>query len=169
MDQEKNIDYLIKQYGVIIKKIVISIVKNNHSIDDIVQETYIKLLENIDSIDKEKNLHAYICTIAINTTKDYLRRIANSKEIYCFDWNYLDNVQDKNFSFHKIIEYGLKEYVDRLPLEYRKVIKCVYFKNMSINEVAICLGVNQNTVKSRLCRGRKKLKVYIEKYNVCNC
>ncbi len=146
-----------------------SIVKNNHNIDDIVQETYIKLLENIESIDKEKNPHAYICTIAINTTKDYLRRIANSKELYCFNWHYLDNAQEENTGFCEMIAYRLKEYVDRLPLEYRVVIKCVYFKNMSINEVATCLGLNQNTVKSRLRRGKKQLKVYIEKYNVCSC
>lgn len=169
MNQEKNIDYLIKQYGVIIKKIVISIVKNNHSIDDIVQETYIKLLENIDTIDNEKNPHGYISKIAINTTKDYLRKIAKSRELYCYDWNYLDDTQDKTIGFYEIIDYGLKEYVERLPLDYRNVIKCVYFKNMSINEVAICLGVSQNTVKSRLHRGRKQLKVYMEKYNVCNC
>lgn len=169
MNQEQNVEELIKQYGIMIKKIVMSIVKNSNNIDDIVQETYIKILENIDSIDVNRNIRSYICIIAMNTTKDYIRHISKSKELYCFDWNNLSCKENTSNDLYDVLEDGLKEYIDRLPLEYKLVIKCIYYNDMSIKEAAEYLGINQCTVKSRLYRGRKRLKVYIEKYNLCNC
>lgn len=169
MNQEEYIEYLFRQYGSMVKKIVRNVVKNNHNIDDIIQETFIKLMENIDTIDNQKNLRSYICVIASNTSKDYLRRVSKSRELYCYDWNYLEGMEDTSNIIYDRVDYRLKKYVDRLPLEYSSVINCIYYNDMSVKEAADYLGIKQGTVRSRLYRGRKRLKVCIEKYSLCKC
>ena len=52
--------------------------------------------------------------------------------------------------------------MDGLPEQYRDVVRCVYFHDMSVAEAAETLGLAEGTVKSRLARGRERLKKMLE-------
>ncbi|WP_428839307.1 sigma factor-like helix-turn-helix DNA-binding protein [Bacillus massilinigeriensis] len=45
-----------------------------------------------------------------------------------------------------------------LPIKYRELIVLHYFYDVKVNELAETLGLNTNTVKTRLSRGREMLK-----------
>ena len=59
-----------------------SIVNNKEDADDITQNTFIKLMKNIDAIDDNSSLKALLSKIAKNEAIDVYRRNANRKEIY---------------------------------------------------------------------------------------
>lgn len=50
------------------------------------------------------------------------------------------------------------EILDHLPEDQRVVIGMFYYEEMSVKDIAQTLGVSENTVKSRLSYGRKKIK-----------
>ena len=50
------------------------------------------------------------------------------------------------------------EILDQLPEDQRLVIGMFYYEEMSVKDIAFTLGVSDNTVKSRLSYGRKKVK-----------
>ena len=50
---------------------------------------------------------------------------------------------------------------------YREVITLYYFEELSIKEICEVLDENENTVKSRLIRGRKILKDMLIKEDLC--
>ena len=45
-----------------------------------------------------------------------------------------------------------------LPQRYRTVIHLFYYEDYSVKDIAIALQCSENTVKTRLARGREKLK-----------
>ncbi|MEC1523352.1 sigma factor-like helix-turn-helix DNA-binding protein, partial [Neobacillus niacini] len=50
-----------------------------------------------------------------------------------------------------------------LPITYREVFIIFYYEEMSIAEIAELLALNENTVKTRLNRGRKLVKNSLER------
>ena len=50
-----------------------------------------------------------------------------------------------------------------LPIKYREVLVFYYYKELSMREIAELLNVPENTVKTRLQRGRKQLKLNLER------
>lgn len=59
-------------------------------------------------------------------------------------------------------EKQLLNQVLSLPMKYREVIILFYFEEFSVNEIADSLSINQNTVRTRLNRGKGKLKNIIQ-------
>ena len=63
-------------------------------------------------------------------------------------------------------EYNYSSFDDMiriLPEKYKEVIVLRYFEDMSIAEVATVLDLNENTVKTRIHRALKILKIDMEK------
>lgn len=50
----------------------------------------------------------------------------------------------------------------KLPLKYREPIIMYYYEEMSVVQVAAILEINENTVKTRLRRGREQLRPVLE-------
>lgn len=82
---------------------IISIVKDNYVVDDLMQETYMKFLENINNY-KSKSINAYLSTIARNLAINYYnkeKRIIHNDEL-------IDYVQDDdkktNYEYIEVLE-----------------------------------------------------------------
>ena len=61
---------------------------------------------------------------------------------------------------------GLWELIQALPEEQRLAVTFYYYDGLSVGEIAQALGVPQGTVKSRLSRGRDRLRELIDKEGV---
>ena len=55
----------------------------------------------------------------------------------------------------------MKEILDALPDDQRAAISLFYYEEMSVAEIAEAMGVSENTVKSRLNYGRKKIEAQV--------
>ena len=60
-------------------------------------------------------------------------------------------------------EDGLWDAVQALPAEYRAVLVLFYYEELPIREIARALRLPQGTVKSRLARGRERLRAWYRK------
>jgi RNA polymerase sigma-70 factor (ECF subfamily) len=71
----------------------------------------------------------------------------------------------QNILEHNIISDELKHLIDKLSEknpEMSEALKLFYFEDMQVNEVAEKLNVPINTIKTRLFRGKHKLKTLIK-------
>ena len=50
----------------------------------------------------------------------------------------------------------------QLPKDYRNILYLYYYEEYTIKEIAEILGKKQNTVNSKLTRGRRRLKKIME-------
>ena len=59
----------------------------------------------------------------------------------------------------------LQKAIDSLEKEDRAVVVLRYFEDMKLEDIAVILNENLSTVKSRLYRSMKKLKLQLEPYD----
>lgn len=81
---------------------IVAIIKDNAAVDDLMQDTYIKFLENISKYKTKTNINAYLSTIAHNIAINYYNRekkLVHNEEII----DYIPN-EDNNKNNYESIE-----------------------------------------------------------------
>lgn len=136
---------------------------------DIMQEAYFKAFANLDLLTDKSGFIPWFNRIVTNKTKDFLR---SRKNVILFSDMTYDNgegelepdFEDESTAFQPeehtdYIETKriVNDALDNLPPEQKLVLMMYYIQNMSIREIAEALGVSENTVKSRMSYGKKKL------------
>ena len=125
--------------------------RNSMDADDVVQETFLKLLRSNKDFESEEHLRNWIMKVAVNECKRVtLSNWFKRKES-------LDDYADK-LIFEEAGDRDLFDKVMRLPKNYRQVTHLFYYEGYSVKEIAGILGIRETTVTTRLSRARKKLK-----------
>ena|GEM_PF-551741 len=148
---------------------ILKIVQNEQDAEDILQESYIKMLEKIDGIDPERNFTSWFYQIAINKSKDLLRR-KNKVFFESIDNEEYDYILEENTEFHPEEKVDKDELctqvmtaIDELTAEKRACVIMKYYAQLSVNEIAEILNVPIGTVKHRLFSARNDIKTSFEK------
>ena len=147
------------------------LIKDEDTVYDILQDTYVKAFTRLDQLQNPDKLIPWLKMIANNLAKDWLKK---SKPVFFTDIYGGEELED--IPFEESIEDVrselnpemamdqqeakrlVMEILDHLPEDQRVVIGMFYYEEMSVKDIAQTLGVSENTVKSRLSYGRKKIK-----------
>ena len=150
-------------------KTVKSMIADEDTVLDIVQDSYIKGFQSLDQLDTPENFRAWMKRIATNKAKDYLKK---KKPLLFTD---MENEDGEELEFRDDrLDHCPEAVVDRkettrlmneilatLSEDQRLVIGMFYYEEMSVREIAETLGCSENTVKSRLNYGRKKVEIKV--------
>ncbi|SDK68137.1 RNA polymerase sigma factor [Natronincola ferrireducens] len=143
-------------------KIAWSYLYNHHDIEDVFQITIMKVYENIHQLREEKYFETWVTSIFLNECKSLLRK--RQREVF------VDTVDEANSGGNTYIEcpgidanIELKEKLDQLEDIYRQPIILKYISGYSQEEISKILEIPIGTVKSRIYRGLKMLKVGMDK------
>lgn len=129
-------------------------VNNQHDAEDLTQEVFLKLAKS--DLGSIQNVKSWIYAIARNTITDYYRK----KKIPVDNIDTFDLViEEAGKSVVEELSCCIERYVDQLPDDYRAIIRLSELENVPQKEIAIQLNMNYATVRSKVQRGRKKLKV----------
>lgn len=132
-------------------------VRNIEDAEDLTQDVFLKLSKsNNNGVDNLKN---WVYTIAKNTITDYYRKKqlqTNSIEDDTF-FDY-ETTKDTSVELSKCVN----SFISQLPEEYRDLMILSEIKEVPQKEIAEKLDMNYVTVRSKIQRGRKKLKELIE-------
>jgi RNA polymerase sigma-70 factor (ECF subfamily) len=155
------IDQYIKQYGKRLYGLCITLCATTFDADDLYQETWLKVVKNIDRYDPTKSFEPWLTTICVNTYRNKLRWIARSPIINRFSAFEEKAAVDALSVRQKEQECdytSLYKAIDNLPDKLRMTVILFYFRDMDIASTAQVLGIPVGTVKSRLNKSRKLLK-----------
>ncbi|MDW0110604.1 sigma-70 family RNA polymerase sigma factor [Sporosarcina aquimarina] len=137
-------------------RLAYSYVKNKENALDIVQDSIFKALQSIDRLDEIKYLKTWFYRILVNTSIDFIRK---HQRVMVMDdeilEGYLPQTEDEQ------ADMDLRDAVDALTAHEKSLIILRFFEDLKIDEVAAVLGENVNTVKTKLYRTLKKLRVEI--------
>ena len=133
-----------------------SILKNDEDCEDAVQEAIAKAFSKLWSLKNESFAKTWLIRIVINECYSILRK----KKISFYNKEITLEEADSN-------DYSeLYKALNELPADYRVTVVLYYIEGYSVKETAQILKVTEGTVKSRLSRGRKKLRGFLEEdYN----
>lgn len=160
VDEFIGIESLILQYGEELAKLAYTYVKDSHQAEDIVQDVFLKAYEKRDFFRYEASYKTYLYRLTINKCYDYFRSWTY-KNIILND--FFSRTTNLNFTpedefIKEESNYLLGQRILSLPVKNREVIVLHYYKDLSIDEISHILNCSKNTVKTRLVRGRNKLK-----------
>lgn len=129
--------------------------------EDLLQETFVRVHNGLASLQKQERLAAWVQRVAHNTLRDYFRKGFVSKEVLAPDGIVADDIPEEHTSdenYNQEIAAGLGCVVQQLPPRYREAIELAEIKGLAQGEVGTRLGLSLSGAKSRVQRGRVKLK-----------
>ncbi|HBF7700639.1 TPA: sigma-70 family RNA polymerase sigma factor [Clostridioides difficile] len=137
-------------------RIAYSYTKNEEDALDVVQEAMYKALYSVGNIKEVNYIKTWFYKILVRTSIDFIRK--NRKYNNMTDIDLIDETGE----YDKYTDLDLRRALEELPIEYKSIIILRFFEDLKIEEVAIILDENVNTVKTRLYTALKKLKLKIE-------
>ncbi len=137
--------------GFILKK-----VRRQADTDDILQEVFIKIIRNIDRVTQAENLRQYLYGIVKNAINDYFRRMKFTENIADIPEK-LSEEETESLNA-AIADCCIKPFIHKLPEKYKEALILTEFEDISQKDLAKKLNISYSGAKSRVQRGREKLK-----------
>lgn len=132
--------------------------------EEIVQSTFLKVWENRHSIDLERNVGAYIFSIAKNQLYNHFSH-EELKAIYQRQQEQasqeLVNTADENIDY-QILKESIQLLVKQMPPSRRKIFSLSREQHLSNKEIASLLDISENTVESQMNKALKFLRVKLK-------
>ncbi|MCM3618810.1 sigma-70 family RNA polymerase sigma factor [Sutcliffiella horikoshii] len=158
--REEMVVWAMDHHGEEIKRLIYTYVRNYAVVDDLSQEVFVKVYKNLHVFRGDSEFKTWIYRIAINSCKDYLRSFKHKVQ-QLVQPLLASGEQTEAMVLMSEERQELASIVMNLPLKYREAIILHYYRDFSVEEISELLEVNKNTVKTRLKRGRDKVRDYI--------
>jgi RNA polymerase sigma-70 factor (ECF subfamily) len=151
MRSETDINNAIDIHANLIRRICFLHIRNEQDTEDIFQDVFIKYAVSDIEFPTAKQERAWLIKVAINACKDlqksFAKRNVSSIEEILHEFPTFDETDNSTM-----------EAILKLHEKYREVIYLFYYEGYSAIEISRILGEKENTVYTRLARGRKQLK-----------
>lgn len=142
-----------------LRAFAISLTRNGHAADDLVQDTILRAWANFDSFIPGTNLRAWLFTILRNGFYSDLRK--HRRDVQDSDGIYAARLAQKPDHDGHLAMRDFQRGFDKLIDEQREALVLVGALGFSYEEAAATIGCALGTVKSRVNRGRARLAEYL--------
>ena len=133
--------------------------------NDMVQESFIKIYQNIKSYKGDGNFEGWMKRILVNNCLNYIKK----EKKYIFELG--DSLIDRPssnwdeaigvLSFDEIVLL-----IDKLPTGYKTVFNLSVFEGYSHKEIGKLIGISESASRSQLTKAKGKLKEELKKINI---
>lgn len=157
---KKAFDKIYSLYAGRLFSYCVKFTKNREDAEEIVQDVFIALWNNRETIRKEKTLNSLLFSISRYRVINAYRSSLNTP-VYEDYVKYQDEIYIKdNFSRLEYEEFvkSIKVAIQKLPPTQQRVITLSRFSQLSNKEIAEELSLSEQTVKNQLSVGLKALR-----------
>lgn len=130
-----------------------SFMKNKHDTEDMVQETFLRLISSGQEFRDERHEKAWLIVTASNLCKDNLKRYWRREETI-EDHYELAAPEDER-------DNPVLDCILSMPKDYRTVVYMHYYEGYTSAEIARHLHIPHGTVRTRIARAKKLLKTML--------
>jgi len=159
------------QYYAKVRRFILTLVKDEWVADDLIQETFLKIQNNLKNLKDPSKLSSWIFRIAYNLCQDHFRQSKRSRNEESIDQEEMKDFKEaliqKGPDIQKELEQRqmgecVQDQINLLPESMRTVLLLFDIMEFNHQEIADILGSTVKNVKVRLHRARKKLKPILE-------
>jgi len=151
---------LIKLFYGFAKSICMRYGGNEHETQEIINDGFLKVFNNLKKYDNALPFKAWFRTIMVNAAIDYYRK--NKKFEFVVSIDDLDFVAPDEDVISKISAKEILKLVQSLTPSYRMVFTLYVIEGYNHREIADMLGIKEGTSKSNLKDARRKLQMMIK-------
>lgn len=160
--------FLVTRYQKLVVHITGRLIQRHDELEDVCQEVFMKVYQNLGKYRNECKLSTWIATIAYNTSINYLRKYKKADEVNPDDsaaYQKLTDLKPGNYENTDLHRY-IREQIENLPVQYRTVLTLFHLEEFSYQEIEQITGMPEGTIKSYLFRAkailREKLKFIVD-------
>lgn len=149
---------LYRKYARRIYNSIHRIVSHTAEAEDILQETFVTVFNDLERLSNVINFEAWLKRIAINRAISHIRK----KKIEFTDLGFTEIEAEKEYStdendiFESKVE-DIRNCIEQLPPGYKTIVSLYLFEQISQEEIAAMLGISHNTVRTQYHRAKKKI------------
>lgn len=149
---------LYRKYARRIYNSIHRIVSHTAEAEDILQETFVTVFNDLGRLSNVINFEAWVKRIAINRAISHIRK----KKIEFTDLGFTEFEAEKEYStdendiFESKVE-DVRNCIEQLPPGYKTIVSLYLFEQIPQEEIATMLGISHNTVRTQYHRAKKKI------------
>ena len=132
-------------------KIARSYMSNDEDIADAIQDAIESCWRNLDQLEKPAYFRTWMTRILIHKCIDIIRKNRREHPVSDFPEYGAEHKDLDNYEFSELMK--------SLDEKYRTILLLYYGEGFKISEIAQLLDMEENTVKTRLSRGRQKFRM----------
>ncbi|MCA0444895.1 MAG: sigma-70 family RNA polymerase sigma factor [Bacteroidetes bacterium] len=170
-----TISLIVKKTTGPLYNLIFQMVRNREDAEDVLQETYIKMYNNLSGFRGESSLPTWLYRVATNAALEKLRKISPDRGIRDFqdeefqeitinDRRALDEFNPERMMMNEEFKTVLNTYLQELPEKTRLVFVLRDQENLSLEEIVMITGDSDWSVKGRLKRARSFLREKLAGY-----
>ncbi|AJH14203.1 RNA polymerase ECF-type sigma factor [Myroides odoratimimus] len=141
-----------------------TIVLNHDDTDDVLQEVFIKIYQNIDTFKGNSQLFSWMYRIATNQALDFLKSKSRKMQLEDDELNeYLVNQLEADSLFDgDEAELILQKAIASLPQKQQLVFKMKYYEDLDYQTISEILETSVGALKASYHHAVKKIELFIE-------
>lgn len=157
---------LVDRYKNMVFTLSLKMLQHQEEAEEAAQDTFIKVYKSLGKFKGESKFSTWIYQITYNNCLDRLRKQKRNRNVVALDEfaehemrslkNLLDTIEEterKNL---------IKNCLNLLPAEESFLLTLYYFDEHSLKEISVIMGINENNLKIKLFRSRKKLAAILK-------
>ena len=149
---------IYNEYADMVYRVGLFILGQREDAEDIVQQTFVKLYQHRTVFSAENQRKAWLIKTAKNAAYDLLKCAENKKRIWEDETEVADSQVQHAYPEPEAVILGDDMLLQGLETGYRLPLYLFYYEGYNTKEIADILKISEMTVRTRLSRGRKKLK-----------
>lgn len=158
--KEKAFSQLVEKYQEALYWSVRRVVKNHENTDDIVQNTWVKVWNNLHKFKGESAIYTWIYRIARNETYTFLNSAYN-RNYFPTDEIIVEGNSQNGLGAEEI-EKLLFEAVELLPEKQQIIFQMKYFDEMKFKEISEILQTSEGGLKASYHHAVKKVESFLK-------
>jgi RNA polymerase sigma-70 factor (ECF subfamily) len=157
---------------------ILRFVRDPAQSEDVLQETFLRLVKGADSYEKQAKFTTWLYTIARNLCVDASRRgkhrkaasldapvsVGDEEGAALIDLVAGGEAGVDRQAIGRELQVRIRRAIEALPDEQREIFLLRELNDLQFNEIAQIVGVPENTVKSRMRYALEKLREALEEY-----
>jgi len=150
---------LMRRYNRRLYRISRSILSNDEAAEEAVRAAYVRAFANLDRYEPAGKFGAWLARLAFNEALTLRRHAPSGMPLSAVPQN--SDASAAESADTAIGKQQIEQAIDALPEVFRTVLVLRVVEDLSGVEVAVCLGLNETTVRTRLFRAQQRLKVEV--------
>jgi RNA polymerase sigma-70 factor, ECF subfamily len=130
-------------------------VRDHAAAEDILQDVFVKAHSRIAQLKSPEKLQGWLFLIARNAVADHYRKSRPHEELSA---DLATEAQDPEFENACQLRAAFRRMIEELPAPYGQALTLTEFEGLTQKQLAERLGISLSGAKSRVQRGRDKLK-----------
>lgn len=152
-----DIEVIYDKYFRIIYRYLLSLSQDPHLSEELAQETFLKALSGIDSIEEGRNAKAWLCRVARNLYFQHYNKSRRRRQILEENAEEVFMQDPETELMQKLGNLHLHRLLHQLPEPYREVFMLRQFGELTFRQIGEIFERNESWTRTIYYRARKKL------------